>query len=55
MSYNYWNATVTATLAPFELQLAYLGVDGEADEHFASRSTGDRIAFTVLWRFSTTP
>jgi len=53
MSYDYWNATVTATLAPFELQLAYLGVDGEADHHFASRSTGDRIAFTALWRFST--
>jgi uncharacterized protein (TIGR02001 family) len=53
MSYNYWNATVTATLAPFELQLAYLGVDGVADDHFAARSTGDRIAFTALWRFST--
>jgi uncharacterized protein (TIGR02001 family) len=52
MSYNYWNATVTATLSKFELQLAYLGVDGEADEHFASRSTGDRVAFTALWRFS---
>lgn len=55
MSYNYWNATVTATLSPFELQLAYLGVGSEADEHFASRSTGDRIAFTALWRFSTSP
>jgi uncharacterized protein (TIGR02001 family) len=53
MSYNYWNATVTATLAPFELQLAYLGVDDVADAHFASSSTGDRIAFTALWRFST--
>ena len=52
MSYNYWNATVTATLAPFELQLAYLGVDGEAEDHFTTRSTGDRIAFTALWRFS---
>ena len=55
MSYNYWNATVTATLAPFELQLAYLGVDRDADEHFARRSTGDRIAFTALWRFSSSP
>ena len=52
MSYNYWNATVTATLAPFELQFAYLGVDGEADNHFASDSTGDRVAFTALWRFT---
>ena len=24
-SYNYWNVTITANLAPFELQLAYLG------------------------------
>ena len=53
ISYYYWNATVTATLAPFELQLAYLGISGEADDHFAHGSTGDRIAFTALWRFST--
>jgi uncharacterized protein (TIGR02001 family) len=53
MSYNYWNATLTATLAPFELQLAYLGMSGEADHHFADHSTGDRIAVTALWRFST--
>lgn len=52
MSYNYWNATVSATLAPFELQLAYLGVDDTAENHFAARSVGDRIAFTALWRFS---
>jgi uncharacterized protein (TIGR02001 family) len=52
MSYNYWNATVTATLTPFELQLAYLGVDSEADDHFTSSSTGDRVAVTALWRFS---
>ena len=52
MSYNYWNATVTATLAPFELQLAYLGIDDDAEDHFASRSVGDRVAFTALWRFS---
>ena len=55
MSYNYWNATVTATLSPFELQLAYLGVDDTAERHFVSRSTGDRIALTALWRFSTAP
>jgi uncharacterized protein (TIGR02001 family) len=55
MSYNYWNATLTATLAPFELQLAYLGISGEADRHFADHSTGDRIAVTALWRFSTSP
>jgi len=53
MSYNYWNATVTATLSPFELQLAYLGIDSKAGDHFPSRTIGDRIALTVLWRFST--
>jgi uncharacterized protein (TIGR02001 family) len=52
MTYNYWNATVTATLTPFELQLAYLGIDDDAEDHFASRSVGDRVAFTALWRFS---
>ena len=51
-SYNYWNATLIANLAPFELQLAYLGVDKKAEEHFPRRSVGDRVAFTVLWRFS---
>lgn len=53
-SYNYWNATLTATLEPFELQLAYLGIDDGADEHFPGRSVGDRVALTALWRFSTT-
>ena len=53
MSYYYWNATISATLSPFELQLAYLGVSGEVDDHFSSRITGDRIALTALWRFST--
>lgn len=52
MSYEYWNATVSATFSHFELQLAYLGVDGEAERHFYSRSTGDRVALTALWRFS---
>lgn len=53
-SYNYWNATLTASLAPFELQLAYLGVDGGAERHFADDTTGDRVALTALWRFSST-
>jgi uncharacterized protein (TIGR02001 family) len=52
MTYNYWNATVSATVAPFELQLAYLGVDNNAEDHFVDRSVGDRVAFTALWRFS---
>jgi uncharacterized protein (TIGR02001 family) len=53
-SYNYWNVTLTAALAPFELQLAYLGVDKTADEHFREDVVGDRVAFTALWRFSST-
>ncbi len=51
-SYNYWNVTLAATLEPFELQLAYLGVDDSAAEHFREDSVGDRVAFTALWRFS---
>jgi uncharacterized protein (TIGR02001 family) len=53
-SFNYWNATLTATLAPFEVQLAYLGVDSSAGDHFVSDSVGDRVALTALWRFSST-
>lgn len=52
-SYYYWNATVTASLSPFELQLAYLGVDDTAERHFTADSSGDRVALTALWRFST--
>jgi uncharacterized protein (TIGR02001 family) len=51
-SYNYWNLTLSATLKPFELQLAYLGVDDSAARHFAEDAVGDRVAFTALWRFS---
>jgi len=53
-SYNYWNATVTASLAPFEIQLAYVGIDDNAEDHFNSKSVGDRVALTALWRFSST-
>ena len=53
-SYNYWNATLIATFRPFELQLAYLGVDANAADHFDPDSVGDRVALTALWRFSTT-
>ena len=52
-TYQYWNVTLTATLKPFELQLAYLGVSDNAEEHFHEDSVGDRVAFTALWRFST--
>ena len=51
-SYRYWNATFTATFTPFELQVAYLGTDSAAEEHFLEESVGDRIAVTALWRFS---
>jgi uncharacterized protein (TIGR02001 family) len=50
--YNYWNLTLTATFTPFELQLAYLGVDDRAAEHFDKDAVGDRVALTALWRFS---
>jgi uncharacterized protein (TIGR02001 family) len=53
-NYNYWNVTVTATLRPFELQLAYLGIEDSVAQHFPNSDVGDRVALTVLWRFSTT-
>jgi uncharacterized protein (TIGR02001 family) len=53
-SYNYWNVTLTGTFNPFEVQLAYLGVDSSAREHFEADSVGDRVALTALWRFSST-
>ena len=49
--YHAW-VTLSATLAPFELQLAYLGVDSRADDHFDEDAVGDRVALTALWRFS---
>jgi uncharacterized protein (TIGR02001 family) len=54
-SYNYWNLTLTAALKPFELQLAWLGVDPDINEHFSGDSVGNRVALTALWRFSTSP
>ncbi|MEO8020042.1 MAG: TorF family putative porin [Pseudomonadota bacterium] len=53
-SYNYWNATLIASLKQFEFQLAYLGVDANAEDHFDADSVGDRVALTALWRFSST-
>jgi uncharacterized protein (TIGR02001 family) len=52
--YFYWNATLSADFAPFELQLAVLGADDEAQEIFGSRSAGERVAVTALYRFATT-
>jgi uncharacterized protein (TIGR02001 family) len=51
-SYNYWNATLTGVFVPFELQLAYLGVDSGLESHFSGDSVGERVALTALWRFS---
>jgi uncharacterized protein (TIGR02001 family) len=51
----YWNATVTAALDPIEIQLAYLGADHTADHHFVPESVGERVALTLLWRFSSSP
>jgi uncharacterized protein (TIGR02001 family) len=53
-SYNYWNATLTATFRPFELQLAYLGSD-PPEGLFLDSTDGDRVAVTALWRFSSSP
>jgi uncharacterized protein (TIGR02001 family) len=54
-SYNYWNLTLSADLRPFDVQLAYLGISGEAESHFARDAVGERVALTALWRFSTAP
>lgn len=54
-SYSYYSATLIADFTPFELQLAWLGVDGAADHLFPADTVGDRIAFTALWRFSSAP
>ena len=52
-NFVYWNATLTANLRPFEVQLAWLGIDQGAREHFRGDSIGNRLALTALWRFST--
>lgn len=54
-SYDYWNATLIASFRPFELQLAWLGTDSVAEAIFGDDVAGDRVAFTALWRFSTSP
>jgi uncharacterized protein (TIGR02001 family) len=51
--YAYWNVTLSADFAPFELQLAVLGADNEAEETFGTRSAGERLAVTALYRFAT--
>jgi uncharacterized protein (TIGR02001 family) len=52
--YAYWNLTLSADFAPFELQVALLGADNEAEYIFGTRSAGERVAVTALYRFSST-
>lgn len=54
-SYNYFNVTLTGAFDPFELQAAWLGVDGAVPREFSRDSTGNRFAVTALWRFSSAP
>jgi uncharacterized protein (TIGR02001 family) len=51
-NFVYWNATLIANLSPFELQLGWLGIDHQAEDHFRDDAIGNRLAFTALWRFS---
>ena len=54
-NFLYWNATLIANFRPFEFQLAWLGIDDAAKDHFLEDTVGNRVAFTALWRFSTSP
>jgi uncharacterized protein (TIGR02001 family) len=54
-SFSYWNITLVGSFRPIELQLAWLGVDTDATGIFIEDAVGDRVAFTALWRFSTSP
>ncbi len=54
-SFSYWNVTIAGNFRPIELQLAWLGVDSSASDLFIEDAVGDRVAFTALWRFSTSP
>jgi uncharacterized protein (TIGR02001 family) len=52
--YDYWGATLSADFAPIELHLAVLGADDTAERIFSSRTAGERVAVTVLYRFAIT-
>jgi len=54
-SFSYYNATLIAAFKPFELQLAWLGVEDAAGDLFPDEAVGNRVALTALWRFSTSP
>ena len=53
IDYDFWGATLSADFAPVELHLAVLGSDSTAERIFTSRSAGDRVAATILYRFGT--
>jgi uncharacterized protein (TIGR02001 family) len=53
-SYQYFNVTLIGSFEPFELQVAWLGSNGLEPAVFSSDSTGNRVAVTALWRFSST-
>jgi uncharacterized protein (TIGR02001 family) len=52
--YTYWNVTLSGDFGPLQLQLAALGADSDAEHIFGTRSAGERLALTALYRFSTT-
>jgi uncharacterized protein (TIGR02001 family) len=49
--YWYYNASLTYSMDPVALSVAYIGTDYEARELFGYRSTSNRWAVTALWRF----
>jgi uncharacterized protein (TIGR02001 family) len=49
--YWYYNASLTYSLDPVALSVAYIGTDHQARELFGYQSTGNRWALTALWRF----
>jgi len=52
--YDYWGVTLSADFAPVELHLAVLGADNTAERLFTTRAAGERVAVTVLYRFTVT-
>jgi uncharacterized protein (TIGR02001 family) len=51
-SYAYWNASLTATRAHWQLDIAAIGTSGSARDLFGYARAGDRWAVTLLRRFS---
>jgi uncharacterized protein (TIGR02001 family) len=51
IDYDYWGATLSADFAPIEVHFAVLGSDNAAEGIFTSRTAGERVALTTLYRF----